>query len=735
MRDRMAVDQPRLAHQNEAELQLHQPQAVGPQVHAMHGPNGILSGGPPPAGPPPANMNGVAMLFGPPFETGLRTNGSHSLPFGGTPGPHQLGGVALAQGQQPILNDALSYLDQVKVQFANEPNVYNQFLDIMKDFKSQAIDTPGVIRRVSSLFAGHPSLIQGFNTFLPPGYRIECGTADDPNEIRVTTPMGTQVDPMGASLPPRAPRSESPGGHSHADGRFHDAPNLHWTHAHDFDSAEGAPSPRTANADRSHVSAVQALQSRISDGARERVNDQRSLLHDHGGSDMRPAAMAHAASSRAPLSPGLDAAGYDASAMGLEPGSSQLTAANLDKRGPVEFNHAISYVNKIKNRFAAQPEIYKQFLEILQTYQRESRPIQDVYGQVTHLFNGAPDLLEDFKQFLPESAAHAKAVAAKQAADEATMLSAVRGDGFGNHHRQTPRPEQHRLPPVGNFAPPSAGRDGKRKRADRHGPNASGIAAGPDASNSKNGLGASKRNRQLQQPQVAQSGNTPRLQTQAEVPPLSPSLVPALPEPLAPTVSLSVTTDELAFFDRAKKLIGNKATMNEFLKLCNLYSQDLIDKNMLVYRVQNFIGSSPELMTWFKNFVGYEGKDDIIENKPSAFTGRVTLNNCRGYGPSYRYLPKKDHPATHSVSAAQRFPEPEDKAAWKLPHDFAGQAFAIHKKVVARIYGREKAGQIMDQLIRQPSSVVPVLLARVKTIAEEWKASQVSSNLAICDVC
>lgn len=33
--------------------------------------------------------------------------------------------------------DALSYLDQVKVQFADQPDVYNRFLDIMKDFKSQ----------------------------------------------------------------------------------------------------------------------------------------------------------------------------------------------------------------------------------------------------------------------------------------------------------------------------------------------------------------------------------------------------------------------------------------------------------------------------------------------------------------------------------------------------------------------------------------------------------------------
>jgi hypothetical protein len=35
------------------------------------------------------------------------------------------------------VEDALSYLDQVKLQFAKQPDVYNQFLDIMKEFKSQ----------------------------------------------------------------------------------------------------------------------------------------------------------------------------------------------------------------------------------------------------------------------------------------------------------------------------------------------------------------------------------------------------------------------------------------------------------------------------------------------------------------------------------------------------------------------------------------------------------------------
>lgn len=42
-------------------------------------------------------------------------------------------------GEERQLNvtDALSYLDAVKIQFADRPDVYNHFLDIMKDFKSQ----------------------------------------------------------------------------------------------------------------------------------------------------------------------------------------------------------------------------------------------------------------------------------------------------------------------------------------------------------------------------------------------------------------------------------------------------------------------------------------------------------------------------------------------------------------------------------------------------------------------
>ncbi|XP_052265648.1 (E3-independent) E2 ubiquitin-conjugating enzyme-like isoform X2 [Dreissena polymorpha] len=103
----------------------------------------------------------------------------------------RVGGYQVHTGQQQQqqfqrlkVEDALSYLDQVKLQFGNQSQVYNDFLDIMKEFKSQTIDTLGVINRVSNLFKGHPELIVGFNTFLPPGYKIEVQA----NEINVHQP-------------------------------------------------------------------------------------------------------------------------------------------------------------------------------------------------------------------------------------------------------------------------------------------------------------------------------------------------------------------------------------------------------------------------------------------------------------------------------------------------------------------------------------------------------------------
>ena len=81
--------------------------------------------------------------------------------------------------------------------------------------------------------------------------------------------------------------------------------------------------------------------------------------------------------------------------------------------------------------------------------------------------------------------------------------------------------------------------------------------------------------------------------------------------------------------------------MNEFLKLCNLFSQDLIDRNTLISKVSAFIGGSPELLRYMKDMVHYEGAEEVIDNMPKAPSGKVSLSNCRALGPSYRLLPRR----------------------------------------------------------------------------------------------
>ena len=99
------------------------------------------------------------------------------------PAQAPMAGGAAPPYRQLKVEDALAYLDQVKMKFEDKPEIYNQFLDIMKEFKAQSIDTPGVIERVLQLFHGHRMLILGFNTFLPPGYEIEF--SDDQDKPRV----------------------------------------------------------------------------------------------------------------------------------------------------------------------------------------------------------------------------------------------------------------------------------------------------------------------------------------------------------------------------------------------------------------------------------------------------------------------------------------------------------------------------------------------------------------------
>lgn len=337
------------AHASNIPLQ----QPMASRVSAsLHGPSGLLGNNPnvniagpmgAPPGPPSAFPPGIPYGGHPPGVL------PHQIPvINGPGGPQINGNSALAQSQQPILNDALTYLDQVKVRFQDQADVYNKFLDIMKDFKSQAIDTPGVIARVSRLFKGHPQLIQGFNTFLPPGYKIEAGWNNDPNNIRVTTPAATHVyntlqmddrldDEIGLPLqrgghldnPYRPQLDES--------ARLQEAgfgPDGPYTPGRPGGqhSGYGMSQQGRRPTDEEMDGLEQALAARQEQNVAQ-LSSAVNVAREIGPAGL--SAMQTSPQQSRALPPSAPQAQYDQDQGG-------------EKKPPVEFNHAISYVNKIK---------------------------------------------------------------------------------------------------------------------------------------------------------------------------------------------------------------------------------------------------------------------------------------------------------------------------------------------------------------------------------------------------
>ena len=288
-----------------------------------------------------------------------------------------------------------------------------------------------------------------------------------------------------------------------------------------------------------------------------------------------------------------------------------------------------------------------------------------------------------------------------------------------------------------------------------------------------------------------------------ELPPISPTLVPNLPSPMPPSKDAGGISDQLSFFDRVRKFLSDKKTFNEFLKLCNLFSQDLIDKTILMQKAYGFIGANTDLTNWFKNFIQFDDHDEIIVNRPKIPGDKVVLSNCRGLGPSYRLLPKRErlrlcggrdemcqqvlndewvsHPtwasedsgfiahrknaheeALHrieeerhdydiNIEACSRTIQliepivhqmqllnPAEKLAFTLQPGLGGQSETIYQRVIKKLYDREKGNAVIENMFRRPSAVLPVLLGRLKSKLEEWKAGQVSLVTGlrlIADIC
>ncbi|XP_040564343.1 paired amphipathic helix protein Sin3a isoform X2 [Lepeophtheirus salmonis] len=792
------------------------------------------------AGPPPALAPLLAPLRGPPPPPSLSVNASGN--------PQQQQQQQQQQFQRLKVEDALSYLDQVKFKFGSKPKVYNDFLDIMKEFKSQSIDTPGVITRVSCLFRGHPELIVGFNTFLPPGYKIEVQRNDS-----VTVNMGGLLGPGMQTI------VHTPTG-VHTMGALGDItaiPNLAAVAASSSSSAASiqpvtpqTPTPQPAVAIRPVPGTLQhPTKFNSQPPMKENNNSSRPIepnllpqnihlfatttppstqltsltphLNTASLTLSQPTPIAVTTTSNAtvvtcattimptgppliqptPLAPQPAAQPAVITTTSLPhhphlphtPPTANTTTTVVVDRGvanqPIEFNHAINYVNKIKNRFQGQPDVYKQFLEILHTYQKDQKAIKEgvppsgnhlteaeVYTQVSKLFQNQEDLLSEFGQFLPEATN-----------DNATSAIMMSNKGLNNDHASA----------------------AKKPSVIKH----TGLSAN---STSKYGI---------KRPPSGISYPAPK----------KPKIGVLRDVSLAEAGKFG-TLNEFAFFDKVRKALRNTTVYENFLRCLMLFNQEVISRSELVLVTTPFLNTHPELFEWFKNFLSYKegsggsnsgnGSNNSTEsasspggvnssggtsapvseenesNLPHVIGNRdrvygdsaveIDYATCKRLGASYCAVPKSAVAQAQSSKRSQlcrevlndtwvSFPTwsedsqfvtsrktqyeesiyrtederfefdviletnrdtikvlecvqrkmsrmpPEEAARYKLDDTLGGNSPTIHQRAIRRIYG-DRSQDIIEGLKRNPVVAVPIVLKRLSQKDEEWREVQKNFN-------
>lgn len=384
---------------------------------------------------------------------------------------------------------------------------------------------------------------------------------------------------------------------------------------------------------------------------------------------------------------------------------------------------------------------------MLKTYQKEQKPIEEVYDHVRYLFNGADDLLDEFKQFLPEITSSAGTAAASSSST--------------HYPRQSPPLYESHIG-FKRVASPSNALANKRKKGH-----------------------ATKKTKLYQDQQQQQY-----MQEEEDAGSYSPF------DPQRPSIS----TEEVDLFSRIRMHIGNKPSYEEFLKLLNLYTQEIVDIDTLVAQVKGFLGNNKELMDAFKYVIGYEPKAPAIE-RPAVSAAKPDLNKCDAVedSPSYRVVSKEwqnqpcsgrdqmcwevlnDAYVSHPIWASEdsgfvaskknQYEEalhrceeeryeydlnieanlnaialltpiaeriermsPEEQQAMRLEPGLGGPTVSIYERIIRKIYDDERGTEIIDMLYQKPATVVPVVLKRLEIKDREWQRAQRDWNKVWRDI-
>lgn len=691
-------------------------------------------------------------------------------PMGGSiGGGFYVTGPSMNMGAQPArhrelrVEDALLYLDQVKQQFGDQPDIYNQFLDVMKDFKAQAIDTPGVILRVSNLFRGYPNLILGFNTFLPPGYRIRADTSIEviPQQMPGGRPVGGPPNMYGGNVMNAGNQQANNMGQVHRPPPVtippppYSPPGLH-----------GGPKQPTPS--RQHMVSNQGSSSKVGGQGQNKQSKKNPPQQGSGGQQ-----------------------GANAQAAGN---------AGRGSANPVEFDHAIHYVTTIKQRFADEPETYKEFLAILHTYQKEQRSIRQVLDQVSYLFRDHPDLLREFTFFLPDAVQEQAKERLNRAAEQAQLRKDQRMAKPGKYGGRDGY--------SGSVYPPGQsgrGRDDGRGSGGRGGDSPS-TAAMKRSMNDDQGDDLRGKSKQAKIDYTPPSkGSVDRRTDKERERDRNKALFSHKRSKRRPYdtkerrqfLALSdvlIDKEEWSIFEKIKKILPSRDSWREFLKCLELYSQEVLGRQEMISLIKNLFGRHTDLVEEFDSLLNSHGEQkDPNEIWPFIPLAETDLSQCRRATPSYRALPasypippcsfrskleksmcndswvsvptgsedfsfknmrKNQYEEALFKCEDERFEidmvidanattisalEPLAREIELLKESGGGEeklwnyvvdkgTFRItHLNGISRIYG-EAGAQILELLRKYPAGAIPVILKRLKQKDEEWRKARQDLN-------
>ncbi|KAG2321569.1 hypothetical protein Bca52824_014782 [Brassica carinata] len=426
--------------------------------------------------------------------------------------------VGGGSAQKLTTNDALAYLKAVKDKFQDKREKYDEFLEVMKDFKAQRVDTSGVILRVKELFKGNRELILGFNTFLPKGFEITLLPEEDDQ-----------------------------------------------------------PPPKK----------------------------------------------------------------------------------------PVEFEEAISFVNKIKTRFQGDDRVYKSFLDILNMYRKENKSITEVYQEVAILFRDHHDLLVEFTHFLPDTSGTAStndpakmSVRDRGIKSLPTMRDSDKKDRTDrdlkaehmdmDHERSLVKESKEDVRRIDKKSDYMDGRDRKGDGIDNRG-------LGHDSQ--KEQFLLSKKKLPLR------DDGSPGVSNHARE-----------GDKFRGDIATSSTYDdkghvqELAFVDRVKARL-KISEYQEFLRCLNLFSKEIISQPELQSLVGDLIGVYPDLIEAFRVFLVQCEKNDGL------LSGIVTKKSLWSDGKVPQPTKSQDKDTDREREKVERFRE-RDREKERLEKAAASQKWA-----------------------------------------------------------